>query len=55
MEADSVTSSGIDAGIKMRPTPAELKAMGKPFEERWKTYFENAPDKPVIWIGAVAA
>ncbi|KAI5836369.1 alcohol oxidase-like protein [Schizophyllum commune Tattone D] len=50
-----IAHNGIDAGIKMRPTPAELKAMGKPFEERWKTYFENAPDKPVIWIGAVAA
>jgi hypothetical protein len=46
--------SGLDAGIKMRPTPQDLKELGPAFEHRWKTYFENAPDKPVIWVGAVS-
>ncbi|TRM64391.1 GMC oxidoreductase-domain-containing protein [Schizophyllum amplum] len=50
-----IAHNGIDAGIKMRPTEAELKALGTPFEERWKTFFEKAEDKPVIWVGAVAA
>ncbi|KAK7051609.1 hypothetical protein VNI00_004588 [Paramarasmius palmivorus] len=46
--------NGLDAGIKMRPTPQDLKELGPAFEHRWKTYFENAPDKPVIWVGAVS-
>ncbi|KAK7471925.1 hypothetical protein VKT23_000027 [Stygiomarasmius scandens] len=44
--------NGMDAGIKMRPTAEDLKELGPVFEHRWKTYFENAPDKPVIWVGA---
>ncbi|THU99672.1 alcohol oxidase [Dendrothele bispora CBS 962.96] len=43
--------NGLDAGIKMRPTEEDLKELGPDFEHRWKTYFENAPDKPVIWVG----
>ncbi|TFK52445.1 hypothetical protein OE88DRAFT_1657716 [Heliocybe sulcata] len=46
--------NAIDSGIKLRPTPEELKEIGPDFEERWKEYFENAPDKPVLWIGAVS-
>ncbi|THU98253.1 hypothetical protein K435DRAFT_838252, partial [Dendrothele bispora CBS 962.96] len=44
--------NGVDAGIKMRPTEEDLKELGPEFEHRWKTYFENAPDKPVIYVGA---
>ncbi|KAJ7096509.1 GMC oxidoreductase-domain-containing protein [Mycena belliarum] len=47
--------SGIDAGIKLRPTAEDLKELGPAFEARWKTYFEHAPDRPVIWIGPVSA
>uniref|UniRef100_A0A0W0FAC3 Alcohol oxidase-like protein n=1 Tax=Moniliophthora roreri TaxID=221103 RepID=A0A0W0FAC3_MONRR len=46
--------NGLDAGIKMRPTAEDLKELGPEFEHRWKSYFENAPDKPVIWVGAVS-
>ncbi|KAF8905672.1 GMC oxidoreductase-domain-containing protein, partial [Mucidula mucida] len=47
-----IAHNGLDAGIKMRPTAADLKELGPVFENRWKTHFENAPDKPVIWVGA---
>lgn len=35
----------VDAGSKLRPTAAELQAMGPPFNKVWKEYFELAPDK----------
>ncbi|KIJ66955.1 GMC oxidoreductase [Hydnomerulius pinastri MD-312] len=47
--------NGLDAGVKLRPTAAELEELGPEFEERWKSYFANAPDKPVIWVGPVSA
>ncbi|KAJ6574745.1 GMC oxidoreductase-domain-containing protein [Mycena capillaripes] len=47
--------NGLDAGGKLRPTAAELEELGPEFEARWKSYFENAPDKPVIWVGPLAA
>lgn len=40
--------SGIDAGVKVRPTPKELQALGNAFGEEW-SYFERAPDKIVIF------
>ncbi|EGN91908.1 hypothetical protein SERLA73DRAFT_117989 [Serpula lacrymans var. lacrymans S7.3] len=46
--------NGMDAGIKIRPNAEDLKELGPAFEHRWKTYFANAPDKPVIWIGSVS-
>ncbi|KAH7913539.1 GMC oxidoreductase-domain-containing protein, partial [Hygrophoropsis aurantiaca] len=47
--------NAIDAGIKLRPTTAELQELGPEFRNRWETYFANAPDKPVIWLGVVSA
>ncbi|EPQ54594.1 alcohol oxidase-like protein [Gloeophyllum trabeum ATCC 11539] len=49
-----MSNNALDAGIKLRPTPEELKDIGPEFEETWKEYFEKAPDKPVLWIGAVS-
>ncbi|KAL4253749.1 GMC oxidoreductase family protein [Abortiporus biennis] len=46
--------NALDAGVKIRPSEEELKAIGPEFTERWKSYFENAPDKPAMWIGAVS-
>ena len=43
--------SGIDAGVKIRPTPEELEAWGPEFRKRWESYFAPAPDKPVLWMG----
>jgi hypothetical protein len=47
--------SGIDAGIKMRPNAEDLKEIGPMFDARWKSYFADAPDKPVVWINPLAA
>ena len=47
-------SSGLDAGVKLRPTAEELKELGPQFRKQWEGYFENAPDKPIIWIGSVS-
>ncbi|KAJ7158537.1 GMC oxidoreductase-domain-containing protein [Mycena filopes] len=46
--------NGLDAGIKFRPNAEELKELGPDFASRWETYFEHAPDKPVIWCGVSA-
>ncbi|TFY83874.1 hypothetical protein EWM64_g151 [Hericium alpestre] len=47
--------NGIDIGVKMRPNSVEeLAEFGPEFKKRWDTYFERAPDKPVIWMGQVA-
>ncbi|KAG6826163.1 hypothetical protein H0H92_000913 [Tricholoma furcatifolium] len=47
--------SGLDAGIRLRPTEKDLKDLGPDFEETWKNYFENAPDKPIMFLGTLAA
>ncbi|KAJ7761999.1 GMC oxidoreductase-domain-containing protein [Mycena maculata] len=47
--------NGLDAGAKLRPSAKDLQELGPEFETRWKTYFEHATDKPVIWIGPVSA
>jgi len=46
--------NGLEAGIKLRPTAEDLKVLGPEFASRWAEHFENSPDKPVVWIGAVA-
>jgi len=40
--------SDIDCGIKMRPNAEELATMSPEFDQRWHSYFANAPDKPVL-------
>ncbi|KAF9267964.1 alcohol oxidase [Marasmius fiardii PR-910] len=47
--------NGIDAGIKIRPTEKDLKELGPSFKQRWETFFQRVPDKPVMWIGVLAA
>ena len=50
-----ITSSAVDAGIKWRPEPSELAELGPEFKEVWDSYFANAPDKPVLWMGVLSA
>ncbi|TFY83875.1 hypothetical protein EWM64_g150 [Hericium alpestre] len=41
--------NAIDVDVKMRPTnEVELAEFGSEFKKRWDTYFEHAPDKPVL-------
>ncbi|KAH9053394.1 alcohol oxidase-like protein [Lactarius vividus] len=48
------THNSIDAGIKWRPNPSEVAELGPEFQEYWDSYFANAPDKPVLWMGMLA-
>ncbi|ORY88111.1 GMC oxidoreductase-domain-containing protein [Leucosporidium creatinivorum] len=50
-----IASNAIDAGMKLRPTEAEIDAMGNEFRtEVWDKLFKDAPDKPVMFGGIVS-
>ncbi|KAH8979359.1 alcohol oxidase-like protein [Lactarius hatsudake] len=49
------THNSVDAGIKWRPNPSEVAELGPEFREYWDSYFANAPDKPVLWMGIGSA
>lgn len=34
--------------MRLRPTAEELKIIGPEFEERWNSYYQPAPDKPIL-------
>lgn len=53
-EKARLASNAIDAGFKIRPTEEELKEMGPEFNELWKTYFKDKPDKPVMFGSIVS-
>lgn len=40
--------SGIDAGIKFRPSHREVEEIGPEFKSRWDQHFANAPDRPAF-------
>lgn len=46
--------SALDGGVKLRPTPEELKAIGPSFEKKWQSYYADKPDRPAMWIGPVS-
>ncbi|KAI0671024.1 alcohol oxidase-like protein [Trametes maxima] len=47
-----LATNGVEAGIKVRPSKADLDAIGDAFRKRWLDYYAPAPDKPVLWIAA---
>ncbi|OCH90856.1 alcohol oxidase [Obba rivulosa] len=49
-----MASNALDAGVKIRPSPEELKAVGPDFAPRWQEYFADAPDKPIMWLGPIS-
>lgn len=51
---DANCNSGIDAGIKIRPTEEEVLTIGPAFARKWKEFFVDAPDKPILWLGPMA-
>ncbi|PPQ69188.1 hypothetical protein CVT25_006966 [Psilocybe cyanescens] len=48
-------NNGIDGGIKLRPNEAELKTIPSGFEARWKSYYADKPDKPILLMASMAA
>lgn len=46
--------SPVQTGLKLRPSPEELQAIGPKFTKRWNEYYANAPDKSILFMGAVS-
>lgn len=53
-----LATNGIDAGVKVRPTEAELKEFESwptpHFKSGWESYFKNKPDKPVMHYSIIS-
>ncbi|ANZ75245.1 BA75_03165T0 [Komagataella pastoris] len=49
-----LATNGIEAGVKIRPTPEELSQMDESFQEGYREYFEDKPDKPVMHYSIIA-
>lgn len=47
--------SGLEAGIKIRPSRKDLDVIGHEFHRRWLDYYAPAPDKPVLWIAVMSS
>lgn len=53
-EKDSMLGwNAIDVCSKMRPTDAEVAALGPEFQEHWNRDFANAPSRPLMLCGVV--
>ena len=49
-----LSTNGIEAGVKIRPTEEELKQdYMKEFRSGWDSYFKNKPDKPVMHYSVI--
>lgn len=46
--------NAIDVCSKIRPTDAEVEALGPEFQAAWKQDFKNNPNKPLILMGLVS-
>ncbi|KXN88650.1 Alcohol oxidase [Leucoagaricus sp. SymC.cos] len=49
-DPNDMKSNGVDAAIKLRPREDELHELGPEFQLRWKEFFANKPDKPIVWM-----
>lgn len=53
-----LATNGIDAGVKIRPTPEELEEIASwptpHFKDGWESYFKDKPDKPVMHYSVIA-
>jgi alcohol oxidase len=53
-----LATNGIEAGVKIRPTAAELKEFESwptnQFKEGWESYFKDKPDKPVMHYSVIS-
>ncbi|TQB76868.1 Alternative oxidase, mitochondrial precursor [Monascus purpureus] len=53
-----LSTNGIEAGVKIRPTAHELETMKKwptpEFVKGWESYFKNKPDKPVMHYSIIS-
>ncbi|KAK0612585.1 GMC oxidoreductase-domain-containing protein [Bombardia bombarda] len=53
-----LATNGIEAGVKIRPTPKELREFESwptpHFKSGWDSYFKNKPDKPVMHYSVIS-
>jgi len=53
-----LATNGIEAGVKIRPTPKELKEFENwptpHFKSGWDSYFKGKPDKPVMHYSVIS-
>lgn len=53
-----LSTNGIEAGVKIRPTADELREFETwptpHFKDGWKSYFEKKPDKPVMHYSVIS-
>ena len=50
-----LSTNGIEAGVKVRPTEEELKQdYMKEFRSGWDSYFKKKPDKPVMHYSVIS-
>lgn len=53
-----LATNGIEAGVKIRPSPEELEEMASwptpHFKDGWESYFKEKPDKPVMHYSVIA-
>ena len=46
--------NGIDVAAKLRPTNAEVEALGEDFKRKWERDFAPYPERPLMLLGAVS-
>ncbi|KAI8650033.1 hypothetical protein NCS56_01455000 [Fusarium sp. Ph1] len=46
--------NSIDVSSKLRPTDAEVAALGPDFQKAWDKDFKNTPNKPIMLMGLVS-
>nr|AAF02495.1 alcohol oxidase 2 [Ogataea methanolica] len=49
-----LTTNGIEAGVKIRPTAEELATADEDFQLGYASYFENKPDKPLMHYSLIS-
>ncbi|KAF7363189.1 hypothetical protein MVEN_00671500 [Mycena venus] len=50
-----LAANGLDCGIKLRANAQDLTQLTPLFTRRWETFFANAPDKAMVFVGCWAA
>jgi alcohol oxidase len=49
-----LSSNGIEAGIKIKPSQQELQALSPEFQKFWKEKFASKSDKALVWFAGSA-
>ncbi|THH31707.1 hypothetical protein EUX98_g2453 [Antrodiella citrinella] len=50
----TMLSNGLEAGVKFRPNEDELRTIGPAFTAKWKSFYVDYPDRPIMWYGGAS-